>query len=138
MIYIILIHEMDFYYKSNEEFKSENSRFIVKKEMINNAVYFSSLSNPEECIRIHSPTPLLDEYEPSQVEDIIDKCDNLMCSNLEYKNRDFLHQALQIITDNFNCYIDNDFGTLLSGADFMRKWNSNPSWNWSNDLDHSS
>jgi hypothetical protein len=136
MIYIILIHEIDFYNESNVILKSIDGKMAMKKEVLNNTVYLSSLSNPENCISIHSPTPIFNDYDPDEIENIIKTPDNLMCSNLEYRNREFLHQVLQIVADNFKCYVDNDFGTLLSASDFMKKWNSNPDWNWSNDLEH--
>ena len=135
MIYIILIHGMNFYVDKNQQIKNVDGNIFFRKETSENSVYISSSSNPEECIRIHSPRPLLDDYELAELDDIVVDPDSLMCSNLEYRNLDFLYQALQVIANNFICYVDNDFGTLLSVSDFIKKWNSTPDWNWSHDFD---
>ena len=110
MIYIILIHGMSFYEDKNKQIKNVDGNILLKKETNENAVYISSSSNPEECIRIHSPRPLLDDYELAELGDIIVDPNSLMCSNLEYRNLDFLYQALQVIT---NKVISNYLKSLI-------------------------
>jgi hypothetical protein len=143
MNYIILIHKPNFYEVMANLSEQLSERISIRKygENLESELYISSLLDMDGCVRVHSPTVLVleDYYEPDEIEDVISlikEPDRFMISNMEYRNYDILRQSLEIISENVEeCYIDNDFGTILSAYDFIKKWDDNPDWNWLKDLD---
>jgi hypothetical protein len=141
MNYVILIHQPNFYELMASLSEQLSDKIFIRKygENLESELYISQLLDLDQCVRIHSPTPLVleDYYEPDEIEDVISlirELDRCMTSNMEYRSYDILRQSLQIISENVEeCYVDNDFSTILSVYDFMRKWENNPDWNWLND-----
>jgi hypothetical protein len=137
MIYIIVIHRSNFFEVMEGLSGKLSDRVSIRKwgDEPNCELYISSLCDSAKCVRIHSPGALvMEEYydldEVENVTNLIKEPDKFMTSIMQYKDHDILREALQIICENVECYVDNDFGTVLSACDFMDKWNSNPEWNW--------
>jgi hypothetical protein len=142
MNYIIVIHKPNFFEVMGSLSEKLSNRVSIRKwgDELNSELYISPLSSSDRCIRIHSPEILVmeDYYDSDEIKDVtslIKEPDKFMTSNMEYSDYGVLRDALQVICENVECYVDNDFGTILSACDFMDKWNSDPEWNWLYDLD---
>ncbi|MGB3207306.1 MAG: hypothetical protein WBB28_20160, partial [Crinalium sp.] len=143
MNYIIIFHKPDFYELMLKIAGKISNQTSIRKygEELESELYISSVLDRDQYVYIHSPRVLVVEecYDPCDVEEVlklVKEPNKLMASNIEYKEYDILHEALQIISENAKeCYIDNDFGTILSVCDFVKKWSDNPDWNWIYDLD---
>lgn len=142
MNYIIVIHKPNFFEMMENLSEKLSDRVSIRKwgNGPSSELYISSLFDSDECVRIHSPEVLVMEeyYDYDEIENItslIKEPNKFMTSNMEYGDYDILRKALQVICESVECYVDNDFGTVLSACDFMDKWNSNPEWNWLYDFD---
>jgi hypothetical protein len=49
---------------------------------------------------------------------------------IDYSNVDLVKKVLQTVADSPNCIIDNDFGTILAGNEFVARIKSQEGWNW--------
>ena len=53
---------------------------------------------------------------------------------LNYTNVKFAQSVMMIIANDANIFIDNGFGTVLAGDEFIQKMNVAPDWNWRTDI----
>ncbi len=49
---------------------------------------------------------------------------------LDYSDLGFVKKVLPVIADNHRIVIDNEFGTVMRGNDFVEKLRTNSNWNW--------
>ncbi|UOQ71043.1 hypothetical protein [Hymenobacter cellulosilyticus] len=54
--------------------------------------------------------------------------------SLGYRGIEFAKQAIISLANSVEMIVDNDCGTLLTGADFVRKVLAEPNWYWFDDL----
>lgn len=53
---------------------------------------------------------------------------------IDYSDVELVKALLQEIADDPDLTVDNDFGTVLSGSQFVSRCRKEPDWNWRNDI----
>jgi hypothetical protein len=54
---------------------------------------------------------------------------------IHYRGLALMKRALEVLADSDQLLVNNDFGTLLPGREFIRKMAEHPQWNWFTDLE---
>lgn len=49
---------------------------------------------------------------------------------VDYSDVEFAKALLQEIADDSEQIVDNDFGTILSGSEFVARCKAKPGWDW--------
>jgi hypothetical protein len=55
--------------------------------------------------------------------------------SIAYRGLDAAKSVIAQLADSNQMLVDNDFGTLMVGEDFVRKVVQEPNWNWYDDLE---
>jgi hypothetical protein len=55
--------------------------------------------------------------------------------SLAYRGIEAAKKVIIHLANSNQMLVDNDFGTLIVGADFVRKVTNEPNWNWFEDLE---
>jgi hypothetical protein len=73
---------------------------------------------------------LLQQYEPEERTLLapLGKDPNLFL--VSFKNTASLGKVLAYIVDRPDAIVDNDFGVIESGADFVKRFRDVPAWDW--------
>ncbi len=128
MKYIIIVHEKK---EITEVVKIIDGNFKVQK--FQQSIYVQPKTKEDCYVLIEYCQELKDDFEEEDIL-IFSKLNSPMYGFVKYSDLSFLKIVLKIIVQHINCYIDNDYNTLLGGINFMKKWDKNPSWNWALDL----
>lgn len=56
------------------------------------------------------------------------------CLAIAYNNLRLVKGVLRVVANSADVLVDNDFGTVLGGDEFVRMLDKNPEWDWRGDL----
>lgn len=74
-----------------------------------------------------------DETEIAFIKTYFPTCQHVY--SLAYRGIEAAKKAIAVLVEIQPLIVDNDFGTLLPGMDFVTKMAQQPHWNWFNDLE---
>lgn len=72
-------------------------------------------------------------YESSELNDFKKTLLSLQFYYVSFKDINHVKLVLKFIADRDDIFIDNDFGLILSGKDFIKMCEKNPNWDWAYD-----
>ena len=52
---------------------------------------------------------------------------------IDYSDIELVKKVVETIANSGNVLVDNDFGTVLRGDQFVKRMKAEPGWNWRND-----
>jgi hypothetical protein len=64
-------------------------------------------------------------YEDDESKDV-----NVFTLWVDYTSVELVKAVLEDIADDPELIVDNDFGTVLSGSEFVARCRAEPDWNW--------
>ena len=72
-----------------------------------------------------------------RLKELISTNPNTTAYFFDYSDIELVKKALLICANDHRIIVDNDFGTILRGPEFIQKIRSNPSWDWREDAKRS-
>jgi hypothetical protein len=156
MVYILIIHRA-FMMNSidSKNFPSVNWKIEKLESDEQTQILIRSLDGPElmllnseagynyvnrlgDCwVRLELTTKLPNEsfgYTEEEYLKLNKLSNSLEATFVKYSDLHTLREVLNLLSQQLEFYIDNDFGTLLLNSEFMELWNNNLTWDWSKDL----
>jgi hypothetical protein len=94
-------------------------------------------SSIDDCfVRLELTTKLPNEdfdYTEEELIEFSSLFGEVEVTFIKYSGLHALREVLNILSQNFDFYIDNDHGLILRNNDFMDLWNKNLTWDWVRD-----
>ena len=89
----------------------------------NARVYFHEDKDYAKHIRI-------DGVASPQLREWFEKLGSARFFTIDYSDQELVRRVLEAIADDSEIVVDNDFGTVLRGNDFVAKLRADSKWNW--------
>lgn len=83
----------------------------------------------DDTLAVHGSDSRIYIYQEHESNDI-----DVFKLLVDYSDVQFVKAVLEKIADDPELIVDNDFGTVLSGSEFVARSKADPDWNWRGDV----
>lgn len=88
------------------------------------------ISSGEKRVFIFRDERVMEEYDAREIHTLLERISNPVFFVFEFNDFEFGREVLRRVADSQHLIIDDDHGGMAVGTDFVKRLESQPTWDW--------